>query len=105
MRAIRYRLKVYEGPLWYLEGEGHVVTEVYIPELDISFRLRDGEPYVFRPFRARNKYPRVLDRYHRVLSREEIDVDEEDVVVLQNFLQAKKEAKEVIALYMRGEKG
>lgn len=82
LKAVRYKVKVFKSVLDWSHGMGHVIEEVFIPERCIIFNLADGELHVFKGERERSS-----------VSREEIEVDEDLVNLLEKYLKIKEECQ------------
>lgn len=55
IKAIKYKLKVYEGALAWTHGWSKEIEEIFIPDKKIAFNVGDGSIHVFRSKEPREK--------------------------------------------------
>lgn len=80
MKAVKYKVKVIRSVLEWSHGMGWSTEEIFIPEKEIIFNLADGDLHVFKSESERSNE-----------GKEEIEVDDDLVKLLENYLKTKEE--------------
>jgi len=82
VRAVKYRVRVFGSVLEWSHGVERTIKEVFIPEKGIIFNMADGELHAFSGERERSNE-----------EKEEIEVDDELVKLLETYLKTKEECQ------------
>ena len=61
MKAIKYKLKIYEGVLAWTHGWSNEIEEIFIPDKKIAFNVVDGSLNVFRSEEPRGKNGKEIE--------------------------------------------
>lgn len=80
MRAVKYKVKVIRSVLEWSHGMDRIIEEIFIPEKEIIFNIADDDLHVFKSESERSNE-----------GKEEIEVDDGLVKLLENYLKTKEE--------------
>jgi hypothetical protein len=83
VKAVRYRVKVVRSVLEWAHGIELSIQGIFIPERGIAFNMADGDLHVFRDERERSDE-----------AKEEIEVDDDLVELLETYLRTKERCRE-----------
>lgn len=89
MKAKRYHVRVYESPLDVSHDFGHIIEEVFIPDLEICF---NSEGHVFKQESARDK------------EIQDVEVDDYIANTLAAFIERKSTVENWITSFFSDEK-
>jgi len=90
LRAVKYKVKVFGSVLEWSHGMGRKIEEIFIPERGITFSIVDDELHVFKCERERSNE-----------GKEEIEVSDDLVKLLETFLKIKEECQNRIKHLMK----
>ena len=82
MRALKYKVKVVKSVLEWSHGIERSIEEIFIPEKGIIFNMAGGDFHIFKGERERSNE-----------GKEEIEVDDDLVKLLETYLKTKEECK------------
>lgn len=90
LRAVKYKVKVFGSVLEWSHGMGRTIEEMFIPEMGITLNIVDDELHVFKGERERSNE-----------EKEEIEVSDDLVKLLETYLKIKEECQNRIKHLMK----
>jgi len=82
VKAVKYKVKVIRSVLEWSHGIDWTIDEIFIPKKKIIFNIADGDLHVFKSESERSNE-----------EKEEIEVDDDLVKLLENYLKIIKECQ------------
>lgn len=91
MKALRYKLTVYDGLIDWNHSGGHEITEIYIPELEIVANIQGGgNIFKDKPTRYEKEAKKIT----------EITISDDDAHKMETFVVVRDGMKQLISKYI-----